>query len=34
MNSFERVAFRLLGKIAGKKRDKYADSGTCSLTPG
>ncbi len=25
MNSFERVAFRLLGKIAGKKRDKYAD---------
>jgi archaeal flagellar protein FlaJ len=25
MNSFERIAFRLLGKYAGKKRDKYAD---------
>ena len=25
MNSFERVAFSLLGKYAGKKRDKYAE---------
>lgn len=32
MNSFERIAFRLLGKYAGKKRDKYADLRNSLLT--
>jgi len=32
MNSFERLAFRLLGKYAGKKRDKYAELRNSLLT--
>jgi flagellar protein FlaJ len=32
MNSFERIAFRLFGKYAGKKRDKYADLRNSLLT--
>ena len=32
MNSFERIAFSLLGKYAGKKRDKYKDLRNSLLT--
>lgn len=32
MNSFERIAFRLLGKYAGKKRDKYSSLRNSLLT--
>lgn len=32
MNSFERLAFRLLGTYAGKKRDKYAELRNSLLT--
>jgi len=32
MNSFERIAFRLLGTYAGKKRDKYAELRNSLLT--
>ncbi|HMZ31336.1 MAG: type II secretion system F family protein [Methanomicrobiales archaeon] len=32
MNSFQRIAFRLLGKYAGRKRDKYSDLRNSLLT--
>jgi len=32
MNSFQRIAFRMLGKYAGKKRDKYSDLRNSLLT--
>ena len=32
MNSFQRIAFRMLGKYAGRKRDKYSDLRNSLLT--
>lgn len=32
MNSFQRIAFRILGKYAGRKRDKYSDLRNSLLT--